>query len=98
MWLERTGRQWKGSKVTEGLAPCCRTVERSWPRKMPLRPRAVTQPLHSRYSAVLRAHRAAGARYASGPEVEKRLDRLIRRDAAPEVRAAALRRRPDASA
>jgi HEAT repeat protein len=38
------------------------------------------------------AHRAVGARYASGPEIDKRLDRLIRRDAAPEVRAAALRR------
>jgi hypothetical protein len=38
------------------------------------------------------AHRAVGARYASGPEVERRLARLIRRDAAPEVRAAALSR------
>jgi hypothetical protein len=38
------------------------------------------------------AHRAAGARYATGPESEKRLERLLRRDGAPEVRAAALTR------
>ena len=62
MWLGRTGRQWKGSKVTEGLAPCCRTVERSWPRKMPLRPTAVTQPLLSRCALIGRRARAPNRR------------------------------------